>query len=69
MPRVSVNRKKYKLADLQIWIISQMHVKELNQAFVAKELGISQQALSLRLKPIKDKKKEGVKILLVMAIC
>lgn len=58
MPRVAVNKKKYKLADLQAWIIGQMHAKGLNQNHVAKELGISQQALSIRLQPSKNKKKD-----------
>lgn len=58
MPRVAVNRKKYKLADLQNWITGQIHAQGLKQSQVAYELGISQQALSERLKPPEDKNKD-----------
>ena len=58
MPRVVVNKKKYKLADLQNWITGQIHAQGLKQSQVAYELGISQQALSERLKPPKNKRKD-----------
>lgn len=58
MPRVAVNRKKYKLADLQEWIKGQIRAHGLKQSQVAYELGISQQALSERLKPPKNKRKD-----------
>lgn len=58
MPRVAVNKKKYKLADLQKWIKGQIRAQGLKQRQVAKELGISQQALSERLKPPEDKNKD-----------
>lgn len=57
MPRVAVNKKKYKLEDLQNWITGQIHAQGLKQSQVAHELGISQQALSERLKPPKNKRK------------
>lgn len=51
MPRIKAYKKKYKLADLQMWIKMQMCAQGLKQGQVAKELGITQQALSKRLKP------------------
>lgn len=49
MPRVTINRKKYMIADLPGWIIGRMHTKKKKQVDIAKEIGITQSALSLRL--------------------
>lgn len=51
MPRVSINRKQYKIKDLAGWIEGRMHSKGLKQEDVARELGISQSSLSARLNP------------------
>lgn len=56
MPRVSINRKEYKLNDLKGWITAQMHQHHKTQAEVGQALGISQSALSQMLK-VPDKKK------------
>lgn len=58
MPRIKAYEKKYKLTDLQTWIKEQICAQGLKQRQVAKELGISQQALSERLKPPEDKNKD-----------
>ena len=42
MPRVSINRKWYKLNDLKGWIVAQMHLHHMTQAEVGQALGISQ---------------------------
>ena len=51
MPRVALKRKDYMVSDLPGWIIGRMHVLKLKQTEVARELGITQSALSHRLKP------------------
>ena len=51
MPRVAINKKQYKVKDLAGWIEGRMHSKGLKQKDVARELGISQGSLSLRLNP------------------
>ena len=56
MPRVSINRKWYKLNDLKGWIVAQMHLHHKTQAEVGQALGISQSMLSQMLK-VPDKKK------------
>lgn len=49
MPRVAINKKKYMIADLPSWIVGKMHTKKIKQCEIAKEIGISQPALSIRL--------------------
>ena len=56
MPRVSINRKEYKLNDFKGWVTAQMRLHHKTQAEVGQALGISQSALSQMLK-VKDKKK------------
>lgn len=50
MPRVSINKKKYMIADLPGWIAGRMYKKKIKQSELAKEIGITQQAFSARLK-------------------
>lgn len=50
MPRVSINKKKYKLKDFSEWLVGRMNSMDLRQADVADMLGISQPAFSQRLK-------------------
>ncbi|MDE6567941.1 MAG: helix-turn-helix domain-containing protein [Lachnospiraceae bacterium] len=51
MPRVTINKKQYKIKDLAGWIEGKMHSRGLKQEDVARELGISQSSLSVRLNP------------------
>lgn len=51
MPRVAIKKKDYKIRDLKAWIYGQMHTQGLKQEDIAQKLGITQQALSNRLKP------------------
>lgn len=51
MPRVAIKKKDYKIRDLKSWVHGQIHAHGLKQKDVARKLGISQQALSTRLKP------------------
>ena len=55
MPRVDIKKKDYMVEDLAGWIAGRMHSKGFTQEYVAKELGISQVALSSRLNPKKYK--------------
>lgn len=57
MPRVSINRKEYKLNDFKGWVTAQMRLHHKTQAEVGQALGISQSALSQMLK-VPDKKKD-----------
>lgn len=61
MPRVALTveqRKNNKVKALIGWVVSQMHILGMKQDEVAKELGISQPAFSIRIsvKSCKDKK-------------
>ncbi len=49
MPRVTINKKDYKIKDLPGWIVGRMHVLGLKQEDIARELGLSQSAVSTRL--------------------
>lgn len=54
MPRVALSleqRKRNKIKDLTEWIDGRMHSMGLEQEDVARELNISQEALSARLNP------------------
>ncbi len=59
MPRVSAKRKEYKVKDLKGWVVMQMKLHGMNQADVAKALGLSQPQISNRLK-ISKKRGERV---------
>lgn len=50
MPRVAINKKKYMIKDLPAWIVGKMHTERKRQSDVAKEIGITQPAMSVRLK-------------------
>ena len=56
MPRITAKKKEYKVLDLKKWIRMQMAASGKKQSDVGKVLGISQCAVSERLK---DKKKGG----------
>ena len=49
MPRIALNKKKYMIADLPGWIVGRMHKKKLRQTDLAKKIGITQPAFSIRL--------------------
>ena len=49
MPRVAINKRKYMIADLPGWIAGRMRRKRMRQVDLAKQLDISQPALSARL--------------------
>lgn len=51
MPRVAIKKKDYMIKDLAGWIDGRMHSLGLSQEDVARELGITQAALSARLNP------------------
>ncbi len=53
MPRIAIKKKDYMIKDLAGWIDGRMHSLGLNQESVARELGITQAALSTRLNPKK----------------
>lgn len=61
MPRVALTteqRKNNKVKDLAGWVVSQMHILGMKQDEVAKELGISQPAFSIRINVKSCKKKD-----------
>lgn len=49
MPRVMIKKKDYMIKDFATWVHGKMHEKGFNQERLAKELGISQSAISQRL--------------------
>lgn len=49
MPRVTLKKKEYMIADLPGWIAGRMHRKKLRQEDVAKTIGIKQPSFSERL--------------------
>ncbi len=53
MPRVAIKKKDYMIRDLPGWITGRMHSKGIKQEYVARELGISQQAFSAKINPKK----------------
>lgn len=50
MPRIAGKKKDYKLTDFRRWLIGEIKVQGFRQADVAVWLGISQQAVSQKLK-------------------
>ncbi len=50
MPRIAAKKKEYKVLDLKKWVKMQIAANGLNQTKVGEALGISQVALSQRLK-------------------
>lgn len=63
MPRVTINKKEYKLLDFKGWVRKQMALNHKTQVQVGKALGISQSKVSKMLKiPNKGKKEKEEKI-------
>jgi len=56
MPRVAINKKKYMLQDLYIWIKGKMSFLGMNQTDLGMIWGISQEAASTRLLGLKSGK-------------
>lgn len=50
MPRITSKKKDYKLTDFRRWLIGEIKVQGYKQSEVAEWLGISQQAVSAKLK-------------------
>jgi len=50
VPRVSINKKDYIVKDFRRWLIGEIKVQGYKQSEVAEWLGISQQAVSAKLK-------------------
>lgn len=50
MPRVSIKKTDYMVKDFCKWLVGEMRSEGINQAEVAEWLGISQQAISLKIK-------------------
>lgn len=50
MPRVIINRRKYKISDLSKWIWGEMKDRGITQSAMAERLDITQQAFSKKLK-------------------
>ena len=53
MPRVAINKKKYMLQDLYVWIDGKMSLKDIHQEDLGNILGITQEAVFYRLKGLK----------------
>ena len=49
MPRVAINKKKYKVNDLSGWIVSQLFKRKLKRQALADALDITRQALHWKL--------------------
>lgn len=50
MPRIRQYRQKYMLNDIGAWVAGRMMRQRKTQSVVADEMGISQQALSLKIR-------------------
>ncbi len=50
MPRVSINKRKYKVNDFSKWVVGKMYELNITQSDISKMLGITQPAISNRLK-------------------
>lgn len=60
MPRVTINKKKYKILDLKGWIVGQMKVHGLKQKDIADALGVSQPVVSLMLRIPNEKDRTNI---------
>lgn len=58
MPRVAIKKNDYIIKDFRRWLIGELKVQGLRQADMAQWLGISQQAVSAKLKSGKFDMKE-----------
>ena len=56
MPRVAINKKKYMLQDLYVWISGKMSLKDMTQEDLGNALGITQEGFFARLKGLKQGK-------------
>lgn len=54
MPRVAINKKKYMLQDLYVWIKGKMDLKDMTQTELGEVLGISQETVSARLSGLRQ---------------
>lgn len=63
MPRVNLNKMKYKKKDLSDWVRGQLRCKGLTQQDVCESLDCSQQAISYKLKNCSFSYEELVKVL------
>lgn len=50
MPRVKINKQKYMLNDLSVYITRQMRANGMNQADLGLKCGCSQQQMSYKLR-------------------
>lgn len=50
MPRVAIKKKDYMASDMAKWLVGKMYENGLRQQDLAKMIGISQPAFSVRLK-------------------
>lgn len=60
MPRVTINKKEYKLLDFKGWVRKQMALNHKTQVQVGEVLGISQSTVSQMLKIPDKRKKEKI---------
>lgn len=56
MPRVAINKKKYMLQDLYVWINGKMDLLNMNQTDFGELLGISQPSAYERLNGLRNGK-------------
>lgn len=49
MPRVILNKRKYKSTDFRKWLIGELKVRKISQAEVGKWYGIKQSAVSQKI--------------------
>lgn len=50
MPRITAKKKDYKLTDFRKWLVGELNVQEIKQAEIAELFGITQQAVSHKIK-------------------
>lgn len=61
MPKNHLDRKRYKLEELKIWVDGQMKRNHMTQGDLGKVLGLSQPSIHQMLK-VRDKKKKNEKV-------
>lgn len=50
MPRVAIKKKDYKIVDFRKWLIAELKIRKIRQDEVGEWLGVSQQAVSAKLR-------------------
>lgn len=50
MPRVSFNKKTYKIKDFGGWVVGKLYSEQKTQSDLANQQGVSQQVMSYRIK-------------------